>query len=167
MARVRICKFCGVSSSPDEFFCSSCGASLSGISLSDDTDTIGIKDSMFAESIATAGDRLAGVVSESEIAIAFLKFPWGVLQVRGELCVGRDTAYSAQSEKFSRCMTVSGRHARIFFQDSEWFVRDVGSTNGTYLNSMKIEPNKNTEIRDGDLLHFSRACEAIFRLGVG
>ena len=27
----------------------------------------------------------------------------------------------------------SGRHARIFPQDGEWFVEDLGSTNGTYL----------------------------------
>jgi pSer/pThr/pTyr-binding forkhead associated (FHA) protein len=32
----------------------------------------------------------------------------------------------------------SGRHARIFRQDSGWFVEDLGSTNGTYLGSSKL-----------------------------
>jgi hypothetical protein len=32
----------------------------------------------------------------------------------------------------------SGRHARIFPRDTGWFVEDLGSTNGTYLESSKL-----------------------------
>ena len=33
---------------------------------------------------------------------------------------------------------VSGRHARFFPRDGQWFVEDVGSTNGTYLDRTKV-----------------------------
>ena len=33
----------------------------------------------------------------------------------------------------------SSRHARVFQKDSEWFVEDLGSTNGTLLAGRKIE----------------------------
>jgi pSer/pThr/pTyr-binding forkhead associated (FHA) protein len=33
---------------------------------------------------------------------------------------------------------VSSRHARIFPQDGQWFVEDMGSTNGTYLDRTKV-----------------------------
>jgi len=32
----------------------------------------------------------------------------------------------------------SGRHARIFPRDAGWFVEDLGSTNGTFLESAKL-----------------------------
>lgn len=33
---------------------------------------------------------------------------------------------------------VSGRHARFFPRDGRWFVEDVGSTNGTYIDRTKV-----------------------------
>ena len=33
----------------------------------------------------------------------------------------------------------SRHHARIFFKDGAWYVEDVGSTNGTYRNRVKVE----------------------------
>ncbi|MHB2022942.1 MAG: FHA domain-containing protein FhaB/FipA [Mycobacteriales bacterium] len=33
---------------------------------------------------------------------------------------------------------VSSRHARLVPQDGSWFVEDVGSTNGTYLDRRKV-----------------------------
>jgi len=32
----------------------------------------------------------------------------------------------------------SSRHARIFQQDGQWIVEDLGSTNGTYLDRQKV-----------------------------
>jgi hypothetical protein len=32
----------------------------------------------------------------------------------------------------------SGRHARLFSQNGQWFVEDLGSTNGTYLGRSKV-----------------------------
>jgi pSer/pThr/pTyr-binding forkhead associated (FHA) protein len=33
---------------------------------------------------------------------------------------------------------VSRRHARVIFRNEEYFVEDLGSTNGTYVNGIKI-----------------------------
>ncbi len=41
-------------------------------------------------------------------------------------------------------------HARILKVGGEWIAEDLGSTNGTKLNGIKLEPNKPTPIKDGD-----------------
>lgn len=41
----------------------------------------------------------------------------------------------------------SSRHARVFPQDGEWWVEDLGSTNGTFLGQTKVE--QPTPVRAG------------------
>lgn len=41
----------------------------------------------------------------------------------------------------------SSRHARVFPQDGEWYVEDLGSTNGTFLGRDKVE--QPTAVRAG------------------
>jgi pSer/pThr/pTyr-binding forkhead associated (FHA) protein len=43
---------------------------------------------------------------------------------------------------------VSSFHARIFRRDGGWFVEDLGSTNGTYLNQRRLTAP--SELRAGD-----------------
>jgi phosphoserine phosphatase RsbU/P len=55
---------------------------------------------------------------------------------------------------------VSRRHSRIFSRDDEYFVEDLNSINGTYLNRERVhEP---TKLRDGDMIHFYRVS-GVFR----
>jgi S1-C subfamily serine protease len=45
----------------------------------------------------------------------------------------------------------SGRHAEAVVDGGAWWILDVGSTNGTYVNSAKVERHR---LRSGDLLAF-------------
>lgn len=56
--------------------------------------------------------------------------------------------------------SVSHAHAELFQRDGALWVRDLGSTNGTFVNSVPIaEP---VMLKDGDTLHFA---DLVFRLG--
>ncbi len=52
-----------------------------------------------------------------------------------ELVIGRDTAcdFPLTDE------TVSARHARLSYRYLQWWVEDMQSTNGTFLNDEKVE----------------------------
>jgi hypothetical protein len=50
--------------------------------------------------------------------------------------------------------TVSGHHAKIEFRGGDFFIVDLRSTNGTYVNRKRIEGE--TILRNGDLLRFDR-----------
>lgn len=47
---------------------------------------------------------------------------------------------------------ISKMHVEILDIDEEIFIRDLNSTNGTYLNDEKLHPNRLTKIFDGDLV---------------
>lgn len=47
--------------------------------------------------------------------------------------------------------SVSSSHAEVFAEDDRFFVRDLGSTNGTFLNGEKIEKSL---LHEGDELRF-------------
>jgi FHA domain-containing protein len=52
----------------------------------------------------------------------------------GELTFGRSETCGVQLDD----TYVSTLHARLFAKDGTWFVEDLGSTNGTYLNRVKV-----------------------------
>jgi hypothetical protein len=49
---------------------------------------------------------------------------------------------------------VSGEHAEITWQDGQWIVRDLDSTNGTYVNGQVVTGS--TDIQPGDIVQFGR-----------
>lgn len=49
---------------------------------------------------------------------------------------------------------VSGSHAEIFFEQGAWWIQDLNSTNGTYLNSHRV--GNRVELSNGDIVQFGR-----------
>lgn len=48
-------------------------------------------------------------------------------------------------------VTVSRRHARIWYQNGHYLIEDLGSTNGTFINrGRRLTPGRRYVIRDGD-----------------
>ena len=51
---------------------------------------------------------------------------------------------------------VSRRHSRLIFKNDGWMLEDLGSTNGTYINGVKITPNQPKSVINGDKLRFGK-----------
>jgi pSer/pThr/pTyr-binding forkhead associated (FHA) protein len=49
---------------------------------------------------------------------------------------------------------VSGEHAELSNSGGRWFVRDLASTNGTFLNGHRVEGY--ADIHPGDVVQFGR-----------
>lgn len=105
--------------------------------------------SMLSQSMTSVW-RLSGQVSEDE---AVRNVPID----RSPFTVGRrsDQALTIPSP------TISGRHAEIEVQGDGLLVRDLGSTNGTFVNGVRV--NDWTPLRNGDLLQFA---QIVFRAGL-
>lgn len=52
---------------------------------------------------------------------------------------------------------VSRKHLQIFLQDTKLFITDIGSTNGTFLNTQRLEIDMPVEIREGDVIGIAQS----------
>lgn len=67
--------------------------------------------------------------------------------------VGRKTGVSLKLQ----FQTVSGNHACLWVDKGALFLRDLGSTNGTYVNGKRLDHNATVPICEEDLVHFAEA----------
>lgn len=70
--------------------------------------------------------------------------------------IGRGTDVTVQIPYDSFC---SRNHAQIFYKDKKYYLEDLKSTNGTYLNDVKLEVL--TELKNNDKIKFGNT-EAVF-----
>ena len=68
----------------------------------------------------------------------------------GQLQIGRADACQIHLDD----TYASQFHARLFNKDGSWFVEDLGSTNGTYLNQRRITAP--AEVRTGDRIRIGK-----------
>jgi len=70
---------------------------------------------------------------------------------RGRNTVGRD---SSRADIVLDDETISGEHARIQFEQGQFYIYDLASTNGTYVNNRRVQRQM---MMDGDVLRFGDA----------
>lgn len=91
------------------------------------------------------------VVKESETAAR--TFPMG----QEPLSIGRaDACQVVLADTYASQM-----HARVFPKDGTWFVEDLGSTNGTYLNRAKVTAP--SEVGPGDEIRIGKTTLEVLR----
>ena len=57
--------------------------------------------------------------------------------------------------ELASCIYVSGNHGVIGGGPSGWTITDSGSTNGTKVNGVKLEPGKAAAIKPGDTIRIA------------
>jgi hypothetical protein len=77
--------------------------------------------------------------------------PQSVDLIPPETLLGRDPGCHVTIPDSS----VSHRHARIYHSDGEWYVEDLGSTNGTFVNDRPL--TRPVVLRPGDTVSIGRS----------
>lgn len=77
------------------------------------------------------------------------------LFTRPELLIGRDPS----SDVLIEDETISNRHAKLVYKNKHWWVEDLLSTNGTFLNDERVETP--TILISGDELKVGRVLLSI------
>lgn len=131
------CTNCGHGNSDDAHFCANCGVALQadstvGLTPVEVEDELGEDLSHLQEDLE-AGQALLAVKRGPNAGSTFL------IESSTEVTpVGRDPG----SVIFLDDFTVSRKHAEIRRRNDGFFVRDLGSLNGTYVNRERVEETK-------------------------
>jgi pSer/pThr/pTyr-binding forkhead associated (FHA) protein len=149
------CTRCGHPNRDDARFCAECGAPLqddSTVTLtpveSEDEDAA---EFPFPEDELEPGQALLQVKRGPNAGSTFL------LETDATT-IGRST----DSGVFLDDVTVSRSHATFERRDGEWFVRDAGSLNGTYVNGEQVDE---TKLATGDQVQIGRFRLTFFQAG--
>jgi hypothetical protein len=170
------CTRCGQQNQPDARFCARCGTTLlrPGEPVADADNDVSATSTLNLDSL-TGGDPavVEAAVDESEQAQDVVQglAPGTALLVvrRGPNAGSRfllDASVTAagrhpDSDIFLDDVTVSRRHAEFRREDNAFFVRDVGSLNGTYVNRERIDV---VELVGGDEVQVGK-FRLVFLLG--
>ena len=170
MARVKVCRLCGQHNEPDELFCvaADCGASLADVSAVErraaeadaGEDSGGDNGGEGQQNqAANVGGHTMRDGQMDQAAPCALVFPWGRVPVAGQLGVGREAGFSPISGQLDAFPTVSRRHAVVGVAQGQWTIRDLGSTNGTYVNDTRLAEGATRAIHNGDRVRFSQGLQ--------
>ena len=86
---------------------------------------------------------------------------------RGSATVGRvDKSGHNQSDyNFDASLSfISRRHFRVEKEGDEWFIIDLGSANGTFLNGEALAPNMPYPLHPGDRVMLSKKNRLVYRV---
>jgi hypothetical protein len=148
---------CGVSVLPDQAFCASCGAALKPVA---EAAPVPVSAPAAAPAPAVTGPYIE--IADSGAHIPLVDQP--------QILIGREDDVSGIYPEID--MTphrgeeggVSRQHAQLIHEGDAWFVIDLDSTNGTYLNGDEVTAKTRQPLNDGDRLGFGDV-EATFHIG--
>ena len=134
------CKQCQMENIEGALFCEECGAKLDSVSELQTAD-------------AAAANKLVLATAEGTM----LELP-----AKDDVIIGREdpisevfpdldlTTYGGMEKGVSR------KHAVLRRSEEGYTVEDMGSTNGTYVNRKRIQPNVPQQVGPGDEIRFGR-----------
>jgi serine/threonine protein kinase/ribosomal protein L40E len=127
----RVCMVCGTSNQTKAHFCGKCGASLAGRP---------------AGKLQVLGPN--GVLWERRV----LENPFNV----GRRSLSRQVFPHLDLTYNDPAAYVSRQHARIVADAGGYFLEDLGSANGTFLNDRRLPPSVPTRLRNGDRVRIGK-----------
>jgi pSer/pThr/pTyr-binding forkhead associated (FHA) protein len=99
---------------------------------------------------SSVGQRLAKVQKPETM---FIVFQGGRVPIAKRITIGRDPENSISLDD----VMVSRKHAVIQKVKDDYFIEDLGSTNGTFLNGQPVPPGKYMRITPQDKVRIGRS----------
>ena len=140
---VELCNHCGAPVESDQDYCMNCGAPLRPIrSKQDDDDDVTVL-------IDVEDDGNVACLQYFENGLARrIHLHHGITRIGSK---DRNNNYVLPSRK------VSKEHAEVIKEGTRYFIKDLNSTNGTYLNGSteRMEADRKVEIHNGDRIRMA------------
>lgn len=142
MALVKICPTCKTKNNPGAMFCENDLVDLSAISPLDDSQPEIVNKVVTTQLTLKTSNGCFVALHDGDV-------------------VGRE---GVGSDLLCDYVKVSRQHARVTQENEKWYIEDLNSTNGVYLNGNRIPSNKIIELSDGLKLNLSQSCELVVKI---
>ena len=159
MTLEKICDVCGMANPVTEMICQRC---FSDISRKRPTEKETVKKAGIKIGLSPQSARnikkpeLDQDKTIREVApLLLVMSPNQVITIHTGDTIGRDSIGAKILNQYS---AISRKHASFKYLHGRWLIRDENSTNGTYINGIKIEPEKWYELKEKDILSVSSNC---------
>jgi len=159
---MQICTNCGHENVEGDMFCIQCGVGLGAVSVAtkqldaDEANLVARSDSLSEDHVVLL--HFAGY--DEPLAV----------QIDTQVILGRtsdssDGINSINLEGYGAVEHgVSRQHATLVREGNQLFVRDMGSTNNSFLNGEKLNADREYPVRDGDEISLGRlVCKVFFK----
>jgi pSer/pThr/pTyr-binding forkhead associated (FHA) protein len=160
----KICPSCGTKNPINEMLCINCMADISSVSIDKDIDTI---ENLTDKKIETQNQNFNINQEKNKLELVLVENKELKIEIVNNGIIGRYHLGKEIFQKLPNPKLISREHANIFFKNNKWYIRDLNSTNGTYLlsknqttddnvNENKLEPYKDYEISKGMILNMAK-----------
>ena len=140
------CTRCGHRNPSDSKFCAKCGHPLQ-----DDT-TVGLQPTEIEDDSGEIIDLPLEDLQEGQALLVVKRGP----NAGSQFLIEKDVTTAGrhpESDIFLDDITVSRRHAEIRRKSGDFFVHDMGSLNGSYVNRERVD---NTQLASGDEIQIGK-----------
>lgn len=165
---MKRCPYCGQSNREGLYFCDDCGQKLDEDALGTTLPTRQFDKHPF-ELSARATWGTAHFRSDSAVVIHIRDVPEPItLQPTRRTILGRADASSANQPDLDLTpygaieKGVSRIHAAVERSEDALIIIDMGSSNGTHLNGIKLGPDQPRVLRDGDEIRLGKLVAHIY-----
>lgn len=166
-----VCSNCSAANMPGEMYCQTCGWQLSSGGGQSQAPYVAPQPPTWSPPpVVPAGGGISGGglpaggqqgYGGGGMATGYITAPNGqsiTLSGKSTYLIGREDPVTGiypdvnTAPSGGEAKAVSRRHAEIFYQQGQWFIRDMNSVNGTWVNNHKLAPNQATPISSADTL---------------
>jgi len=86
-----------------------------------------------------------------------LEHPTGIITLTTYTVVGKHNFFNLPEEALAR---LEEQHAAVYYRDGEWWVEDLGSRYGTYLNGVRV---KKERLKEGDVVNLGAVIDVVVK----
>ena len=149
MSFYKICPVCGKKNTNSEILCCYCFADISSVTAGG----IDIVTGSSEEDSENEND-----LNEQNInnLLTLITTEGDKIKILNGDVVGRE---GIGNEIFRYNLKISRHHSKFIFLDEKWFIEDLNSRNGTFINGNKIPPGKRIELTSNDAISFSHTFQ--------
>lgn len=146
------CQNCGHNNPPDSFFCEMCGSPLRVVSTSQQIQPV----------------QVPNVVVPPPLEVKPVQVRYSLVGKANKIDVFEDNRVFGRSDFINMLSSedaryISRQHFQIKYENGKYYIRDLGSKNGTKLNGNDITGKGWIEIKNGDMIRLADVLDLQFQ----